>query len=232
MLSRKHNCPYLSFLNLVGLDGRAADWLTWAGFIFLLLLMRTDCFGRPSNPQKTKTYTKRVLIGSDVISDGQHKLSLTADLTADGFFDGLRRKELANSQVEFSKDGNQIFDYPKPQGGRACSGGVGPRHIIDEPDEQRRAIFGGAWGEKGADQGEHRPVECLRATLAATVVAPSTPPQSTPSVVGSCNSNLPAVDSSPTRSASLSYSALSRHSSKVGAVCVEALVRICAGGDQ
>src|SRR6267143_5985264 len=27
---------------------------------------------------------------------------------------------------------------------------------IDEPDEQRRAIFGGAWGEKGAGQGEHR----------------------------------------------------------------------------
>ena len=27
---------------------------------------------------------------------------------------------------------------------------------IDEPDEQRRAIFGGAWGEKGVGQGEHR----------------------------------------------------------------------------
>ena len=45
---------------------------------------------------------------------------------------------------------------PKPQGGRARSGGVGPRHTIDEPDEQRRAIFSGAWGEKGAGQGEHR----------------------------------------------------------------------------
>lgn len=51
-------------------------------------------------------------MGSDVIPDGQHKLFLTADLTADGFFDGLRRKELANGRVEFSKDGNQIFDYP------------------------------------------------------------------------------------------------------------------------
>jgi hypothetical protein len=30
------------------------------------------------------------------------------------------------------------------------------RPDIDEPDEQRRAIFGGAWGEKGAGQGEHR----------------------------------------------------------------------------
>jgi len=40
------------------------------------------------------------------------------------------------------------------------------------------------------------------------------------------------VASSPTRSASLSCRAFSRHTSKVGAVCVEALVRICAGGDQ
>jgi hypothetical protein len=38
--------------------------------------------------------------------------------------------------------------------------------------------------------------------------------------------DLPAVDSSPTRFASLSYSSFSRHSSKVGAVCVEAPVRI------
>ena len=28
--------------------------------------------------------------------------------------------------------------------------------MIDEPAEQRRAIFGGGWGEKGAGQGEHR----------------------------------------------------------------------------
>jgi len=43
---------------------------------------------------------------------------------------------------------------------------------------------------------------------------------------------LPAVDSSSARSASLSCSSLPRHSSKVGAVCVEAPVRICAGGGQ
>jgi len=43
----------------------------------------------------------------------------------------------------------------KPHGGRARFGGVGPRHTIDEPGEQGRAIFGGAWGEKGAGQGEH-----------------------------------------------------------------------------
>src|SRR6202162_3636150 len=49
-----------------------------------------------------------------------------------------------------------VCEGPKPHGGHARSGGVGPRHSIDEPDEQRRAIFGGDWGEKGAGQGEHR----------------------------------------------------------------------------
>jgi Reverse transcriptase (RNA-dependent DNA polymerase) len=80
--------------------------------------------------------------------------------------------------------------------------------------------------------GKHRPVECLRATSAATVAAHSSPPQPTTRRVGSVLPDLHAVDSSSTCSASLSYSPLPRHSSKVGAVCVEALVRICAGGDQ
>jgi hypothetical protein len=80
--------------------------------------------------------------------------------------------------------------------------------------------------------GKHRPVECLRATLAAIVAASSTPSQSTTNVVEPDNPDLQAVDSSPTRFASLSYSSLPRHSSKVGAVCVEAPVRFCAGGDQ
>src|SRR5215469_10657299 len=48
-----------------------------------------------------------------------------------------------------------VREGPKPHGGRARSGGVGPRHTIDEPTEQRRGIFGGGWGEKGAGQGEH-----------------------------------------------------------------------------
>ena len=30
---------------------------------------------------------------------------------------------------------------------------------LESSDEQRGAIFGGAWGEKGADQGEHRSVQ-------------------------------------------------------------------------
>src|SRR5580700_2451208 len=73
--------------------------------------------------------------------------------------------------------------------------------------------------------GEYRPVECLRATVAALVVAHSTPPQSATHAVGSGNPDLPAMDASPTRSASLSYGPLSRQSAKVGAVCVDALVR-------
>src|SRR5437660_11827329 len=80
--------------------------------------------------------------------------------------------------------------------------------------------------------GKHRPVECLRTTLAAIVAAHSTPSQSTTNVVEPDNPDLQAVDSSPTRFASLSYRSLPRHSSKVGAVCVEAPVRFCAGGDQ
>jgi hypothetical protein len=58
-----------------------------------------------------------------------------------------------------------VREGPKPQGGRARSGGVGPHHTIDEPDEQRRAIFGGAWGEKGAGQGEHRFIQHLPDTV-------------------------------------------------------------------
>src|ERR1700683_4026835 len=54
------------------------------------------------------------------------------------------------------KGARPVCEGAKPQGRHARSRGVGPRHSIDEPDEQRRAIFGGAWGEKGAGQGEHR----------------------------------------------------------------------------
>jgi hypothetical protein len=50
--------------------------------------------------------------------------------------------------------------------------------------------------------------------------------------MGSAPSDLPTVDSSTPRTASLSYSSFRRHSFEVGAVCVEAPVRICAGGDQ
>jgi hypothetical protein len=64
-----------------------------------------------------------------------------------------------------ARDEAGVREGAKPHGGRVRFGGVGPRHTIDEPDEQRRAIFGGAWGEKGAGQGEHRlintrPTQC------------------------------------------------------------------------
>src|SRR5437016_5118673 len=51
--------------------------------------------------------------------------------------------------------------------------------------------------------GKHRPVECLRTTLAAIVAAHSTPSQSTTNVMEPDNPDLQAVDSSPTRFASL-----------------------------
>jgi len=82
------------------------------------------------------------------------------------------------------------------------------------------------------DPREHRPVEHLRTTLATLVVAHPTASQSTQSGVGSAPADLHAMASSPTCSASLSCRALPRHPSKVGAACVDAPVRICAGGDQ
>ena len=59
------------------------------------------------------------------------------------------------------------------------------------------------------------------------------PSQSTrPGALGSSLSSLDAVDSSTPHSASLSRCPLRRYPSPVRAVCVNALVRICAGGDQ
>jgi hypothetical protein len=50
--------------------------------------------------------------------------------------------------------------------------------------------------------------------------------------MGSFLPSLAPVDSATPHSASLSGCSLRRHSSRVRAVCVNALVRICAGGDQ
>jgi hypothetical protein len=61
----------------------------------------------------------------------------------------------------------------------------------------------------------------------------SGPPQSArKDAVGMVYPSLEPVDSSTPRSAPLSRCTLLRHSSFVRAVCVDALVRICAGGDQ
>src|ERR1700676_4207438 len=61
----------------------------------------------------------------------------------------------------------------------------------------------------------------------------SGPPQSTrKDVLGTFYPSPELVDSSTPNSAPLSRCTLLRHSSFVRAVCVDALVRICAGGDQ
>src|SRR5260370_41283129 len=61
----------------------------------------------------------------------------------------------------------------------------------------------------------------------------SGPPQSArPDALGTPHPSLEPVDSSTPRSAPLSRCTLLRHSSFVRAVWVDALVRICAGGDQ
>src|ERR1700687_5393419 len=46
----------------------------------------------------------------------------------------------------------------KPKCGRERSGEVGLRCSTAEPAEQRGATFGGGWGGKGADWGEHRSI--------------------------------------------------------------------------
>src|SRR5216684_2395424 len=61
----------------------------------------------------------------------------------------------------------------------------------------------------------------------------SGPPQSTrKDALGTFHPSPEPVDSSTPSSAPLSRCPLLRHSSFVRAVCVDALVRICAGGDQ
>jgi hypothetical protein len=73
------------------------------------------------------------------------------------------------------------------------------------PAEQRRAAFGGGRGGKGADSGEHRSISH----------APDTERET----------HVPGI-------ARCATSSIRRHPSLVRAVCVNALVRICAGGDQ
>src|ERR1700688_101568 len=53
-----------------------------------------------------------------------------------------------------------------------------------------------------------------------------------PGALGTIAPHLVPVDSTTPRFASLSRCSFRRHSSSVRAVCVNALARICAGGDQ
>jgi hypothetical protein len=77
----------------------------------------------------------------------------------------------ARMSASARKGTRPVREGAKPEGGRARSRGVGPHHTIDKPDEQKGAIFGGAWGEKGAGQGEHRSVVELRAAAKICRVA-------------------------------------------------------------
>src|SRR5713226_9368031 len=80
---------------------------------------------------------------------------------------------------------------------------------------------------------EHDSVAHLQASRVQAMAACSGPPQSARTdAVGTLYPSLESVDSSTPSSAPLSRCPLLRHSSFVRAVCVDALVRICAGGDQ
>src|ERR1039458_6767302 len=52
-----------------------------------------------------------------------------------------------------------VREGQKPNGGRERSGAVGLCRSTDEPAEQRGETFGGGWGGKGADRGEHRSIQ-------------------------------------------------------------------------
>jgi hypothetical protein len=67
----------------------------------------------------------------------------------------------------------------------------------------------------------------------SVVAERSGPPQPTrPGAMGSSHPFVEPLDSTPPRSAPLPHGPLCRSASLVRAVCVKALVRICAGGDQ
>src|SRR5580658_749211 len=72
----------------------------------------------------------------------------------------------------------------------------------------------------------------LAARLQAVAECFSSSQSTRPGTLGTSLPHLVSVDSPAPRSASLSRCTLRRHSSSVRAVCVKALVRICAGGDQ
>src|SRR5262249_35777671 len=74
--------------------------------------------------------------------------------------------------------------------------------------------------------GEHGSALCLWATFASTLATDSQSSQSDGNAaLGSFEPDFYPLDSLPSLSASLPLCTLHRHSSKVGAVCVNALVR-------
>src|SRR5713101_4108304 len=80
---------------------------------------------------------------------------------------------------------------------------------------------------------EHDAVAHLQTSRVQAMAECSGPPQSTRTdALGTFYPSPEPVDSSTPRSAPLSRRTLLRHSSFVRAVCVDALVRIWAGGDQ
>src|SRR5713101_8477414 len=80
---------------------------------------------------------------------------------------------------------------------------------------------------------EHDSVAHLQTSRVPAMAECSGPPQSARTdALGTLYPSLEPVDSSTPRSAPLSRCTLLRRSFFVRAVCVDALVRICAGGDQ
>jgi len=98
-------------------------------------------------------------------------------------------------------------------------------HVISEGRQRLLPIPRGARKYPAAEhlQAAHQP---------AVVSDTRTPQSACTQKVGGSHSVVRPVDTAPESPTPLSSSSLLRHSSFIRAVCVNALVRICAGGDQ
>jgi hypothetical protein len=123
----------------------------------------------------------------------------------------LLDREPGDLQHAFESMRRPVREGHKPNGGRARAGEVGLCRSTCEPTEQGKATSCGGRGGKGAAGGEHR----------STAHAPDSEQESA----------CPRVWTVRVKQASVA-GLLSRHSSFRRAVCVDAHVRICAGGAQ
>src|SRR6516165_9245931 len=110
---------------------------------------------------------------------------------------------------EISNTPSAFCEGHKPHDGHARVGEVGLHRSTGEPAEQSGASRGGGWGGKGAAGGEHR-TDAHAPDLSRNHACPSAWTVCVEKTV---------------------VALFSRHSSFRRAVCVDALVRICAGGD-
>src|SRR5215831_8207627 len=107
--------------------------------------MEQDADSIPVEEGKTAAALPRVAVWSCVVLEPAHAEKQHAREPGD----------LLHVLVKRSRS---VREGHKPNGGRERSGEVGLCRITREPAEQRGATFGGGWGGKGTDSGEHRSI--------------------------------------------------------------------------